>query len=461
MKIGVTGIANGGKTVFLTSLLWQLAELESSDFRVFPSIGLHGFRPLRLENNTENLFPFEKYRETLSRGRRWPAKTTDSYRYSCEIRRKDWEKISVGKLTRMRRFQFSNRQRLDFFDFPGERIADAAIAAFENYADWCDHIIHHFKSHSDYLAAVLPYLEMLEQLVQVENREYDVVEKVVRHYKVALAGLIHGYKPLISPSTFLLDRTGTVAEMVSVEELASSRVAGLTAETQFAPLPSDVREAYPELAQKMEYSYTAYRNELAWPLFKEVIESQRLVILVDIPSLLAGGVGRYNDNRQILIDLFESLEPNGILGTLLHKLQALIVGGLEKVSFVAVKSDLVLPDDVTGGRLESLLRQMTARIKSMLPEIEFGYFVCSAVHSTRAGEADNQLIGRLMRNNPDRMEMEFGVSSLPEAWPEDWKPGEFCFAEVLPEVPKCLMIPPKQVGLDQLFEFLLTSKGCS
>ncbi|MDA3799633.1 MAG: hypothetical protein PF692_11195 [Kiritimatiellae bacterium] len=32
MQIGITGIANGGKTVFLTSLLWHLWKLGASDF---------------------------------------------------------------------------------------------------------------------------------------------------------------------------------------------------------------------------------------------------------------------------------------------------------------------------------------------------------------------------------------------------------------------------------------------
>ena len=31
-KIAITGIANSGKTVFLTSLLWQLHEFEDANF---------------------------------------------------------------------------------------------------------------------------------------------------------------------------------------------------------------------------------------------------------------------------------------------------------------------------------------------------------------------------------------------------------------------------------------------
>ena len=453
MKIGVTGIANCGKTVFLTSLLWQLTELESANFTVSKKIGVHGFKPLNRGSAPEGIFPFEGYREKLSSGGKWPAKTKDCYRYACEIRRKDWSKIDHRRLARMRRLQFSGRQKLDFFDFPGERIADAAIAAYEEYNEWCDHILHHFKSHSDYFIAVSPYLNFLGNLDQC--KDVAVAEKVIHAYKLALAGLIHGYKPLISPSTFLLDCSGTAAAMLPDAQLAATRITGLTAESQFAPLTHQTREMFPNLAKQMARNYSLYRKKLAWPMFKEIIESQRLVILIDIPSLLIGGVGRYNDNRQIVLDLFEAIEPNGVFGALFQKLQIFFGLGLEKVAFVAVKSDLVHPDDIINGRLELLLRQMTAKAKNTLPDVEFGYFVCSAIHSTRAGIAAHHLIARPANSNPEHVEVEFDVSPLPETWPVDWKVGELRFIEVLPESPACLMIPPKQVGLDRLFEFLL------
>lgn len=460
MKIGITGIANGGKTVFLTSLLWQLTELESADFTISPSIGIRGFKSRNRKTHPSDLFPFEHYREKLSSGGKWPAKTKASSHYTCQIYRKDWGKLNLGRFTRMRHLQFTNKQELDFFDFPGERIADAAIASFENYNDWCDHMLHHFQSHTDYSVAISPYLNLLDEIVANEDRnEGSINKRVIHAYKLALARLIYGYKPLVSPSTFLLDDKGCAAKKIPNDELARTRLAGLDAESQFAPLTLEARKAFPSMAKQMAKHYTAYRKKLVCPLFTEIIESKRLVILIDIPSLLVGGVDRYNDNRQILLDLFDALEPNGRLIALFQKLQTFLGLGLEKIAFVAVKSDLVHPDDVSSGKLESLLKQMTARAKGMLPDVEFGHFVCSAIYSTRAGREPRHLIGRPIQNNPNAQEVEFEISSLPETWPEDWKVGDFTFSEVLPDVPKCLMIPPKQVGVDRLFEFLLTDRG--
>ncbi len=456
MNIGITGIANGGKTVFLTSLLWQLAERESAEFVVSPNAEFSGYKPLDI--NTGSLFPFEKYRDTLIRGGRWPEKTTDSYRFRCEIRRKNWKKISLSTIKRFKRLQFTNRQELSFFDFPGERIADAAIAAFESYENWSDHILKHFHSHSDYLATVKPYLAELKEVIDSEMTVDKMEKELAYSYKLALAGLIHGFKPLISPSTFLLTRDGDVAEAVPEEELATKRYSGLNFESQFFPLPAEYREKNPALLKRVIKNYKQYRDKLANPLFKEIVSARRLVILVDIPSFLAGGVGRYNDNRQIMLDLFESIEADGLLGELLQKLWSFVGLGLEKVAFVATKSDLMLSSDIISGKVEGLLRQMTARAKSTLPDIEFGYFVCSAVHSTRPGTTASSLIGNLGQSEGSS-EVEFNVSSLPEVWPDSWSPGEYRFAEVLPKVSKNLMIPPKQVGLDRLFEFLITEKG--
>ncbi|MDA3799400.1 MAG: YcjX family protein [Kiritimatiellae bacterium] len=451
MQIGITGLANGGKTVFLTSLLWHLSELGASDFILDGNVGLTDFRERPFREKGVDLFPFEEYRDALVRGGVWPSKTTDCYKYSCVFVREDWTRIGFRRINRMRKLKLSTHQYFNFFDFGGERIADAAIAGYKEYADWSDHMFRHFRSHADYRQAVGGYLKILEKLMSIEHNGYD---EVVHSYKLTLSALIHGYKPLISPSTFLLDTSGSVAAPASDEALAESRFSGLDKDCQFAPLPSDFRQKYPAVAHKMSKYYQLYRKEVALPLFKEIGKSKRLVVLVDIPSLLAGGVGRYNDNRQIMLDLFDALRKDSYMHKLLHKLLSFWTGDLKKVAFVATKADLVRGDDVQDGRLEGLLRQMTIRAQRMLPDVEFGWFVCSAVVSTRQGK-DGKLIGRTVLNNPEQKEVEFSVPKLPECWPDDWAAGEYPFVSVLPKVAKNLQIPPGHYGMDRLFDFLI------
>lgn len=447
MKISLTGVAGGGKTVFLTSLLWHLMEIESD--QLFPvREGIVRFRERPVRGRDCAPFPLDRHRDALARRGIWPEKTVDCHRYSCEIDLGG----SGTLLDRLKRGLALSRRRLDFFDFPGERIADGAIASFDDYGRWSDHMLDHFCSHSDYAEAVAPYFRLLRELERGDGGP-EPLERVALTYRETLARLIHGYRPLIAPSIFLLDERGRRAPKVSVEELARTRLCGLDG-APFAPLPAQIRASLAG-ADLMAAHYGAYRTERVLPLFREIGTSEVLIVLVDIPSILAGGVGRYNDTRQIVLDLFDVLRPDSSLGARIRRLLTLGRGRLKKVAFVASKADLVDPDDIASGRLESLLCQMTARIRAMLPEVRFGWFAASAVRSTRRGGAPGRLIGRLAYGNPERLEKEFDVPSLPESWPDDWPAGAYPFQALSPDVARNLQNPPPHLGLDRIVRFLL------
>lgn len=436
-KIAITGIAGGGKTVFLTSLLSHLAEHDPHHFVFGQHARVRDFRELPFQARYGGPFRLERARDNLSRRQSWPAKTRDCSHFRCAFRTPD---------------QRWNTTRLHFFDLPGERIADAAIAAFENYADWSDHTLRHLEDRSSYADAAGAFLKL--QRV----RELDE-ETLLRGYRETLARLILSYKPLVAPSTFLLDPLGDVPKGQSVEELAGERLCGLEPEGglpgEFAPLNARARKRFPELMATMARAYRRYRRELALPVFGELREADRLIVLVDIPSLLLGGDGRYNDNRQILDDLFEALRPGSLLGARLLSLLGIKLWPLQRVAFVAAKADMVLPEDVENGRLVGLLRGMTERSRHKVPGVKCEWFAASACVSTRSGSEPGTLIGRPAHEAFEAPELEFGVSELPDAWPRSWEPGDFAFYRVHPNAPRNLQIPPPHIGLDRVFDFIV------
>jgi predicted YcjX-like family ATPase len=293
-RIAVTGIAGGGKTVFLTTLLSHLAEYNVENADGFGSIPeIFRFHELRGKRWPE--FRLHEHRQSLARGT-WPEKSVDCSQFVVQYDRSDW------------RFR---SQRLELFDFPGERIADAAVAALGSYDDWSDHILDHFVHNQDYSDVAQSYLTYISSGKLTEH-------ELLHTYRFILASLILQYKPLISPSTFLLDQRGGKARPGTPDEIASERFCGTSSESQFAPLSKEARESNPELTKYMRRVFADYRKTVALPIFNELGRAQRLVILVDIPTLLAGGVGRFNDERQILIDLFDVLRPNSQLGELLQ-----------------------------------------------------------------------------------------------------------------------------------------------
>lgn len=430
-NIVVTGIAGGGKTVFLTSLISHLMEFGQGHFYLGRGVDLTDFKEIASRNKWPPAFAHALYREDLARGK-WPEKSTDCAEYTCEIRRSDW---------------MLYKQRLSFFDFPGERIADAAIAACSSYKDWSEHMLTHFARHHDYAQAAGPYLEYIKG----KNISLD---RVLALYRETLARLILAYKPLISPSTFLLDQQGIPATFASPTEIAAGRHTGLSQAEQFAPLSESILQEYPELAKRMSKIYKTYRKQVVLPVFEKISRADALVVLVDIAGLLAGGVGRYNDNRQILLDLFDILRPGSDIGSLLFRYFKFWQKQLSRVAFVSAKADLVHPMDVENKRMAGLLKMMTDRAGKMLPQVKSDWFICSACHSTFAVEGVRRLKGKIVRNNKDQVFKEYNVPELPRTWPENWSPGDYPFYQVYPDAPENYLLPPRHIGLDRIFEFI-------
>lgn len=467
-KIAVTGIFDSGKTVFLTSLLWQLHEFEDADFHLENNVKITGFRGIR----SGSTFPFYKFQDAMAKQGKWPEKTKDIHQYVCTFKRSD------------RRW----KQRLEFLDFPGERIADAAIAGYDNFGDWSDHMFDHFDSDSGYRGAAHEFQQELKAILSgPENRSQRGSENIAHQFRHGLKGIGHqlwkglddilsrrqggglrhqvvrGYrkvlaryavdcKPLISPSVFLLDRSGDLARRDQPDVLVEERPCGLDASSEFAPLPKRLRETNPDLVQEMQTHYQRYRRELVRPLFENLADSQSMIVLVDIPSLLVGGVDRYNDNRQIVLDLFEAMQDDSSIGSLLRQWR-FWSPALQRIAFVATKADLVRKSDLYTGRLKSLLRSMNRRAKNQFPDAEVKWFDCSVCISTTQMD-DDKLRGVPVEDNPKRLEMEFTVSPLPEEWPDDWDPEIYTFPKVLPRPPRNYQTPPRHRNLETVFDFV-------
>ena len=436
-KIAITGTGASGKTMFLTSLLWQLREWENADFRLNGNVTIHGFKPCNGRPAPADIFPFDRYQDALVAQRQWPTKTKDVHRFSCEYRRSD-------------HWRWWPNQRLDLIDLPGERVADAAVVEFDDFAEWSDHMFEYFANDSEYEAA-----RRFRATVETGAMDTDTI---VRQYRRVLAEFVRDRKPLVTPSVFLLDREGGQAPQIGRGQedwLAERRLAGLDSTTQFVPLPPIVRQERPEMAKAMRSHYDQYRKELVQPYFDHLWSSDALIVLVDIPLLLRGSVEGFTDTRQTVEDLIGAMSRESTIGRRLARaLKQLSLSSLQRVAFVANKADLVSRGDWKTDRLRSLLRQMNNRTRELLPDVESKWFVCSACVSTRAGREPNTLVGSPLHDNPKKLTYEFPVSPLPESWPRDWKSGEFSFRDVYPDVGPNTLYPPRHHGLAAVFDFV-------
>ena len=445
-RVGVVGLYHAGKTVFLTSLINHLEHHDPGRFRLGSkgTARIERFRSLPPDADWAG-FNYAGFRDALVHQRRWPEKTRDRSQYVCQFERSDWA-ISQGLVK--------------FFDLPGERLADAAMLG-RTYDRWSDHVLSLIGNDTRYRESCTEYLELLRgPSIKEQN--------LTAAYKLALARLILGCNPLITPSTFLLDVGGTLAKPDTPENLAASRSVGLGPDAEFVPPPPAIRQSQPDLAGIFAQRYTTYGQQVVAPFLKALRSCHALIVLVDVPSLLASGVGMYDDNRQILQDLFQVLDPGeNLIEAVGRNLADLLLphdwrpGGIRRVAFVAPKLDMVHPLD--RDKVLTLLRRMVTKLAEQQQGLEAGYFNCSGVLSTRplsAESADRWLVGIPYRNAegkkiPPGAEQRFQVSVVPEDWPLNWSVGDYVFPDVYPIVPARKDFPPEQINLDRIFNFVV------
>jgi predicted YcjX-like family ATPase len=445
-RVGVVGLYNSGKTVLLSSLINHLQDYDPDRFALGgPETRIRKFTVLPPDPGWD-AFNYAGCRDALVHGGRWPAKTRDRSQFVCKFDRSDWT--------------FSDCL-LKLYDLPGERIADAAMLG-RDFTGWSEHILGLVANDTGYRACCEPFLA-------AAARPKPTEAELLAAYKLSLANLILNFKPLVSPSTFLLDVKGQPAKPDTAERLAENRIAGLAPGAEFCPLPTPLRAPGSDLYNRFGARFDRYVDQVVRPAVLALKSCTSLVVLIDVTMLLAGGVGMYDDNRQILRDLLDVLSPgeHPVFGPIARGLSKVFLphqlrpGWITRLAFAAPKMDLVHPAD--RDRMMLLMRRMVEKYADNRDGLKYQFFNLSSVVSTKVLPTEDGarlLVGVPMRDAEGRKlppgpEQRFAVSALPDDWPVDWGQGRFAFPEVYPQMPVRKDYPPEQVNLDRLASFVI------
>jgi predicted YcjX-like family ATPase len=454
-KIAVTGLSGAGKTVFLLSLLQHIELFRPDRLRISPpGAELRGFKELPPSGGGAS-FPRKALRARLmeENAPMWPEKTRDVHHYSCSFRYTGWtvwEKlkrslIRIGGLLTLPGIGLSETVDLDFLDFPGERLADVDIARYGDYASWADQILEHWTSYSRTRERLAGYLDLVA-------RDGADEEAILDAYKNALTGMLLDKNQIITPSTFSLGvEDGGVFGKPDVLDRGRRRLAGLAGE-EFSPLPRECRGARPDLADAFAQRYRHYREQVVLPLFDSFSECDRIILLLDIPGILSGGVGRLNDAGDLIDNLASVLRPSKW-----HN----FFSGVENIAFVAAKCDLV--HNLDHDNLMSLLEDIMRPARNRLPDIGFTPVIVSAWVSSRSlasGDGRRILEGVPLRGNPEMAARTFVVPELPSEWPADWAAEDpaYSYPRLAPGRLANRWQAPAHFGMEKILDFILSAR---
>ena len=308
IRLGVTGLARSGKTVFITSLVANLMDrarmpglLAQSEGRILSAY----LQPQ--PDDTLPRFDFETHLGDLtSRTPQWP----DSTRAVSELRLS----LKVRPSGLLSGLQGPRTIHLDIVDYPGEWLLDLGLLE-KSYAEWSAETLTRIETRpqaADYVA-----------MAQAE----DVNAKLSEPRAQALAASFTAYLKQARLDGF--------SDCTPGRFLLPGDLAGSPALT-FAPLPPQTDAPRKSLWRGMNRRFEAYKSQIVKPFFRDhFARIDRQVVLVDALGAIHAGPQAVEDMRQAMSDTLSAFRPgqNAFLS------QLLLGKRVEKILFAATKAD--------------------------------------------------------------------------------------------------------------------------
>jgi len=330
LRLGVTGLARSGKTVFTTALIHHLVEAHA--LPAFAPAHEGRLRRARLVPQPDDdlpRFPFEEHVNALTQDRLWPRSTDriSQFRLAIEYERKGGWRSGPGTLM------------VDVVDYPGEWLLDLALID-QSYTAWSRATISGTRR-SGRAAMAAPWLDTLRGLDPKAPLDEMVAERASTAFKTYLSALRSGPESVATtpPGRFLMP----------------GDLAGSPALT-FAPLDDLADPLDPgSLAGLMERRFEAYKAKVVEPFFRNHFQRvDRQIVLVDVLAAVDAGPAALAELEEALDSVLLSFRIGR--NTILSRLFA---PRAERILFAATKADHL--HQTSHDRLDALLRLLVSR----------------------------------------------------------------------------------------------------
>ena len=333
VRLGVTGLARSGKTVFIAALVHNLVHGGRLPlFKAYSGGRIAGARLQPQPDDDVPRFDYERHVQALVDERLWP----DSTSRLSELRLT----IAYESASFLSRAIGSGELHLDIVDYPGEWLLDLPLLS-KSYAEWSRAAIAVAEgpSRRGHAAA---WLERVAAIAPDAAEDETVARE--------LAGLFTDYLKACRTDEHAVS-TQPPGRFLMPGDL--DRSPALT----FSPLRlggADSRRGG-SMARMMERRFESYKSHVVRPFFRDhFARLDRQIVLVDVLSALNAGAGAVADLERALGDILASFR----LGRT-NWLSGLVTRRIDRILFAATKADHLHHRD--HDRLEAILGRLVAR----------------------------------------------------------------------------------------------------
>ncbi|MFD0860044.1 YcjX family GTP-binding protein [Roseovarius aquimarinus] len=442
IRIGVTGLARAGKTVFITSLVANLLERGRMPGLAAAAEGRIDAAFLQPQpDDTVPRFEFERHLDALTAPTpRWPesTRTISELRLSLRVR-------PTGLLAG---FSGPRTVHVDIVDYPGEWLLDLALMD-KSYADWCEATLYLMKRRE--IGA--PYLARLADEDGAESWDEPRIKALADSFTAYLEAARDKGLSGVAPGRFLLP----------------GDMAGSPALT-FAPMQKPEKPARRGLWREMERRFDAYKAQIVTPFFRDhFAKIDRQIVLVDALGAIHAGPPAVADLQDTMAEILGAFRPgrNAFLSRIF------LGRRVEKILFAATKADHLHHSQ--HARLTAFMEALTqgARSRADFQGAETSALALAALRATveeeRMHEGETLACVRGTLQNPDGTrgkEAAFHPGDLPESpasliaaarqGHEAWLDADYRIMKFAPAplVSKPGMGPP-HIRLDRAAQFLI------
>ncbi len=362
IRLGVTGLARSGKTVFITALVHNLMAAGRLPFFDPAAEG----RLLRayLEPQPDEIVPrfeYEKHLADLTASPpQWPESTRriSQLRLTLEYESTKFWKRQLGR----------ERLHIDIVDYPGEWLLDLPLLDL-SYGDWSRDAVARSQDAARNPAAKA-WQEALAQTDPASPADEARAATLSDLFKAYLHGARADQYALstMPPGRFLMpgDLEGSPA---------------LT----FAPLAAKTETSFARdtLWSLMDRRFEAYKRHVIRPFFRDhFARLDRQIVLIDVLSALNGGAAAMKDLERAMRDILECYRTgsNSLWSTLFYP-------RIDRIVLAATKADRLHHE--SHDRLEAILSLLAANAIETAQHhgSDVKSLAMAAIRATREAEA--------------------------------------------------------------------------